>query len=59
MVNNFCCQCGQAVILDEFWQTTLDALHLLVSLDAKRWEIVAVSFSVSLTAIALVLIPLW
>lgn len=39
------------------WQTTLEALHLLVSLDAKLWEIVAVSFSVSLTAIALVLIP--
>lgn len=39
------------------WQTTLDALHLLVSLDPKLWEIVAVSFSVSLTAIALVLIP--
>jgi len=39
------------------WQTTLDALHLLVSLDAKLWEIVAVSFSVSLTAISLVLVP--
>ncbi|MGL6172348.1 MAG: ABC transporter permease, partial [Vibrio sp.] len=39
------------------WQTTLDALHLLVSLDPKLWEIVAVSFSVSLTAIVLVLLP--
>ncbi|MEF1187388.1 ABC transporter permease, partial [Vibrio sinaloensis] len=39
------------------WQTTLDALALLVSLDRELWEIVAVSFSVSLTAISLVLLP--
>lgn len=39
------------------WQTTLDALTLLVSLDKELWEIVAVSFSVSLTAISLVLLP--
>lgn len=39
------------------WQTTLDALHLLVSFDPDLWEIVAVSFSVSLSAIGLVLIP--
>lgn len=39
------------------WQTTLDALALLVSFDKELWEIVAVSFSVSLSAISLVLIP--
>lgn len=39
------------------WQTTLDALALLVSLDKELWEIVAVSFSVSLTAISLVILP--
>ncbi|MGF1720955.1 ABC transporter permease [Vibrio kyushuensis] len=39
------------------WQTTLDALALLVSLDRELWEIVAVSFSVSLSAISVVLIP--
>ncbi|WP_423839547.1 ABC transporter permease [Vibrio mytili] len=37
--------------------TTLEALHLLVNLDAELWEIVAVSFSVSITAISLVLVP--
>lgn len=39
------------------WQTTLEALHLLVSLDTNLWEIVAVSSSVSLSAISLVLLP--
>ncbi|WP_260258440.1 ABC transporter permease [Vibrio intestinalis] len=39
------------------WQTTLDALSLLVSFDQQLWEIVAVSFSVSLTSISLVLLP--
>ncbi|PMJ92109.1 ABC transporter permease [Vibrio sp. 10N.261.55.A7] len=39
------------------WQTTLEALALLVSLDTELWEIVAVSFSVSLSAISIVLIP--
>ncbi|KOO03453.1 ABC transporter permease [Vibrio nereis] len=39
------------------WQTTLDALTLLVSLDRELWEIVAVSFSVSLTAISFVILP--
>ncbi|WGV99038.1 ABC transporter permease [Vibrio sp. YMD68] len=39
------------------WQTTLDALALLFSLDRELWEIVAVSFSVSLSAISVVLLP--
>ncbi|AIW14122.1 ABC transporter permease [Vibrio europaeus] len=39
------------------WQTTLDALTLLVSFDKELWEIVAVSFSVSLSAISIVLFP--
>lgn len=39
------------------WQTTLDALNLLVSFDQELWQIVAVSFSVSLSAISLVIIP--
>jgi len=39
------------------WQTTLEAVGLLLSLDKALWEIVAVSFSVSLSAISLVLLP--
>ncbi|MEZ9566622.1 ABC transporter permease [Vibrio artabrorum] len=39
------------------WQTTLDALNLLVSFDNELWKIVAVSFSVSLSAISLVIVP--
>lgn len=39
------------------WQTTQEAFALLFSLDKELWEIVAVSFSVSLTAILLVLLP--
>ncbi|MDN3612888.1 ABC transporter permease [Vibrio gallaecicus] len=39
------------------WQTTLDALNLLVSFDHELWKIVAVSFSVSLSSISLVIIP--
>ncbi|EKO3772073.1 ABC transporter permease [Vibrio metschnikovii] len=39
------------------WQTTLDALSLLLSFDADLWHIVAVSFSVSLAAVGLVLLP--
>ncbi|SDG93832.1 tungstate transport system permease protein [Vibrio xiamenensis] len=39
------------------WQTTLDALALLTSLDKTLWGIVLVSFRVSLSAIALVLLP--
>lgn len=39
------------------WQTTQDALTLLINFDAELWEIVAVSFSVSLSAICVVLIP--
>ncbi|MGD8111760.1 ABC transporter permease [Vibrio sp. TRT 21S02] len=39
------------------WQTTLEALTLLVSFDNELWEIVAVSFSVSLSAISVVLLP--
>ncbi|QFT09799.1 ABC transporter permease [Vibrio sp. THAF190c] len=39
------------------WQTTLDALNLLVSFDHELWQIVAVSFSVSLSAISLVIVP--
>ncbi|MGR5542241.1 ABC transporter permease, partial [Vibrio campbellii] len=41
----------------DLWQTTLDALALLLSFDADLWEIVAVSFSVSLSAILLVILP--
>ncbi|ANS85490.1 ABC transporter permease [Vibrio scophthalmi] len=39
------------------WQTTLDALALLVAFDPDLLAIVAVSFNVSLTAISLVLLP--
>ncbi|NVD06689.1 ABC transporter permease subunit [Vibrio sp. JPW-9-11-11] len=39
------------------WQTTFDALALLVSFDQELWEIVVVSFSVSLSAISIVLFP--
>ncbi|OLQ95361.1 ABC transporter permease [Vibrio ponticus] len=39
------------------WQTTLEALALLVALDPDLLAIVGVSFSVSLTAISLVLLP--
>ncbi|WP_319537008.1 ABC transporter permease [uncultured Vibrio sp.] len=38
-------------------ETTLEALQLLVNFDAELWEIVAVSFSVSITAISLVVLP--
>ncbi|MBR9875350.1 ABC transporter permease [Vibrio sp. J1-1] len=38
-------------------ETTLEALKLLVNFDAELWEIVAVSFSVSITAISLVVLP--
>lgn len=41
----------------QLWQTTLDALHLLVSFDADLWIVVSVSFSVSFSAIIMVLIP--
>ncbi|WP_322804110.1 ABC transporter permease [Vibrio alfacsensis] len=37
--------------------TTLEALRLLVNFDSDLWEIVAVSFSVSITAISLVILP--
>lgn len=37
--------------------TTLEALRLLVNFDADLWEIVAVSFSVSLAAVGFVLLP--
>ncbi|MBA5763511.1 ABC transporter permease [Vibrio sp. 404] len=39
------------------WQTTLEALALLVAFDPDLIAIVGVSFSVSLTAISLVLLP--
>ncbi|MCW8335822.1 ABC transporter permease [Vibrio sp. SCSIO 43135] len=39
------------------WQTTLEALALLFNFDKDLWQIVAVSFSVSLSAISLVLLP--
>lgn len=35
----------------QIWQTTLDALQLLVSFDADLWKVVSVSFSVSFSAI--------
>ncbi|UYI48494.1 ABC transporter permease [Vibrio natriegens] len=38
-------------------ETTLEALQLLVNFDAELWEIVAVSFTVSITAISLVVLP--
>ncbi len=38
-------------------ETTLQALHLLLNFDADLWKIVAVSFTVSVTAISLVLLP--
>lgn len=41
----------------DLWQTTTEALKLLVSFDMDLWQIVAVSFSVSLSAISLVLLP--
>lgn len=40
-----------------FWQTTLEALTLLVNFNAPLWEIVMVSFRVSLSAISIVLFP--
>ncbi|CCN45950.1 putative ABC-type tungstate transport system,permease protein [Vibrio nigripulchritudo MADA3029] len=39
------------------WQTTLEALQLLVSFDPQLWTIVTVSFSVSLSALMLVIVP--
>lgn len=39
------------------WQTTLEALQLLISFDPQLWTIVTVSFSVSLSALMLVLVP--
>ena len=33
------------------WQTTLDALYLLISLDRNLWEIVGISFGVSTQAV--------
>ena len=39
------------------WQTTQQATQLLFSGDGALWGIVGVSFSVSLFAIALVIIP--
>ena len=41
----------------DIWQTTQDAVQLLFSGDMALWGIVGVSFSVSLLAITLVLIP--
>ncbi|SON48671.1 ABC transporter permease [Vibrio tapetis] len=41
----------------QLWQTTLDAFQLLISFDSQLWTIVGVSFSVSVTALLLVLIP--
>ncbi len=38
-------------------ETTLEALRLLANFDAELWRIVAVSFSVSLSAISLVVLP--
>ena len=39
------------------WDTSQQAVHLLISGDSALWSIVGVSFSVSLLAISLVLIP--
>jgi len=39
------------------WETTHEAFTLLVNFDAELWEIVGVSFSVSLAAIGLVIAP--
>jgi len=39
------------------WETTHDAFTLLLNFDADLWQIVAVSFSVSASAICMVLIP--
>lgn len=38
-------------------QTTMEAISLLFSLDRELWKIVAVSFSVSLSAISIVVLP--
>ncbi|MCG7496383.1 ABC transporter permease [Vibrio sp. Of7-15] len=41
----------------DIWQTTQDAIQLLLSGDTALWGIVGVSFSVSMLAISLVLLP--
>ncbi|MGF1686858.1 ABC transporter permease [Photobacterium japonica] len=41
----------------DIWQTTHQAIQLLLSGDASLWGIVGVSFSVSLLAIGIVLLP--
>lgn len=41
----------------QLWQTTLDAIELLIHFDPKLWKIVFVSFSVSISAILLVTLP--
>ncbi|WP_261817292.1 ABC transporter permease [Vibrio gallicus] len=41
----------------DLWQTTTDALRLLINFDAELWQIVAVSCSVSISAISIVLLP--
>ncbi|MGB2078544.1 MAG: ABC transporter permease, partial [Vibrio sp.] len=41
----------------QLWQTTLDAIQLLLNFDPHLWKIVMVSFSVSVSAIVLVTLP--
>ncbi len=41
----------------QIWQTTIDAVHLLLNFDPNLWKIVSVSFMVSFSAIFMVIIP--
>lgn len=41
----------------QLWQTTQDAIALLIQFDTHLWQIVWVSFSVSITALAFVALP--
>ncbi|MBD1575571.1 ABC transporter permease [Vibrio sp. S11_S32] len=41
----------------QLWQTTVDAVHLLMNFDTNLWKVVSVSFMVSFSAILMVIIP--
>ncbi|WP_153447102.1 ABC transporter permease [Vibrio algicola] len=41
----------------QLWQTTVDAVHLLMNFDPNLWKVVRVSFMVSFSAILMVIIP--
>ncbi len=43
--------------MQSLWTATADALRLLISADANLWEIIGISFGVSLRALAIATIP--